>query len=102
MAVTFLSFRKAHTLLPAVAHVIDEFGNNCQVFTSLKEDISSLDFTAVRTVWFRIGFSQVAVIVRFKNQQPDTEKAIALAITYLAGCGWATQAAMKGGDIKVA
>jgi len=102
MPVTLLSFRKAHTLLPAVAHVIDEFGNNCRAFGDLQEDISSLDFTAVRTVWVRIGFSQIAVIVRFKDQQPDTDKAIALAIAYLADCNWATEAAMKGGDIKVA
>lgn len=101
MSVTLLSFRKVHTLLSAVAYVIDEFGNNCRVFTSLQEDVNALNFADVRTVWVRIRSSQIAVIVKFKDQ-PDTDKAIEIAIAYLADCNWATEAAIKDGDIKVA
>lgn len=98
---TTLSSNKAYTLLPGVKHIINEVGQDCTTCENLDDDISSLNFLNARAVSFRIGYLQVAVIVKFESAI-TAEKAVEVASNYLEIIGWASREALNDSQIKVA
>lgn len=98
---TTLSANKAYTLLPGVKHIINEVGQDCTTCENLDDDISSLNFLKARAVSFRIGYLQVAVIVKFESTI-TAENAVEVASNYLEIIGWASREALNDSQIKVA